>query len=237
MSSYLAEFIGTTLLVLIGDGVIANNTLEHTKHHGTGPVMILLGWSLAVGVPAGLFGNISGAHFNPVFTIGLAFAGLFPWSHVLGYVIAQMLGGFLGAVIMWFFYYPQFQNSPSVSAEDKLGVFTTEPAIRNYFFNFFSEMLATMVLIFALFGLGSKNPVVGVSTFNVAAGILMVGTGLGGTTGFSLNPARDLSPRIAHAILPIQGKGSSDWSYSWVAVVGPLVGAIIGAFLYKAVFL
>lgn len=236
MSSYLAEFLGTTLLVLIGDGVCANNTLEKTKSHNGGPVMILLGWCLAVGVPAGLFGDVSGGHFNPVFTIGLAIAGLFPWNHVLGYIIAQMAGGFLGAVMVWFFYYNHFQNSPSVSAEDKLAIFTTTPAIRNYFFNTFSELLATMVLIFSLFGLSSKTPVAGVSTFNVAAGILMIGTGLGGTTGFSLNPARDFSPRLAHAILPIQGKGSSDWAYSWVPIVGPLIGATIGAFLYKAVF-
>jgi glycerol uptake facilitator protein len=236
MSAYIAEFMGTLILVLLGDGVCANNVLAHSKFRNSGGLFVLIGWCLAVGVPAGMFAHVSGAHFNPVFTFGLAVAGLFPWDHVIGYMIAQMFGGFVGAMLVWLFYYPHFQNSPDVPPQDKLGIFCTTPGIRSIPFNLFSEIIATMFLLFGMLGIATAQPVSGVGTLFVAAIILVIGTGLGGTTGFAMNPARDLSPRLVHAIVPIQGKGSSDWSYSWVPVIGPLIGGVVGALLYVAVY-
>ena len=235
----LFEFIGTAILVLFGDGVVASNCLKKSKGENGGWVVITLAWGLAVMLGVFISGPYSGAHLNPAVTLGLAAAGTFSWSLVVPYIVAQMLGGFVGAVLVYAFYKDHYDatDDPAV----KLGTFCTAPAIRNYGRNLFSEILGTFVLVFVILALSiqGNTPEVGMGAlgaFPVAMLIVALGMSLGGTTGYAINPARDLAPRLAHAVLPIKGKGSNDWAYSWVPVVGPVIGGFLAAAGYCLLF-
>ena len=235
----LFEFIGTLVLILLGDGVVASNCLKGSKGFNGGWVVITLAWGLAVMCGVFIAGPYSGAHLNPAVTLGLAVAGSFEWSEVVPYVVAQMLGGFLGAVLVYLFYKDQFDLTDDKAT--KLGVFCTAPAVMNKPRNFFCEVVGTWLLIFVILAIGNKEntPEMGMGAlgaFPVTMLIMAIGMSLGGTTGYAINPARDLAPRIAHAILPIKGKGGNEWSYSWVPVFGPLVGAVLAAVVYGAVY-
>lgn len=222
----LFEFIGTAILVLLGDGVVANVILKGTKGHNSGWVVITIAWGLAVFVAAFISAPYSGAHLNPALTVGLALAGLFE-GNIIGYIVAQMMGGILGASLVYLFYKPHFDAEEDSTT--KLGVFCTIPAIRNYTYNFICEVIGTFLLVFGILyvaGAEISGP------YPVALLIVAIGMSLGGTTGYAINPARDLAPRIAHAILPIKGKRDSDWAYSWVPVVGPFTGALLAGGLY-----
>lgn len=239
------EFLGTLVMILLGDGVCAAVTLNKTKAQGAGWVVITLAWGLAVMAGVLIAGPYSGAHLNPSVTLGLALAGLFPWAGVIPYVIAQMLGGFCGAVVMYAFYVDHFAAT-SDNPDGMLGCFCTMPAIDHKTVNYFSEFIATFVLVFLILAIGTKGntpQVAGVTAglgavgaFPVTAVIMSIGMSLGATTGYAMNPARDLSPRIAHAILPIKGKRDSGWSYSWIPVAAPLTGAAFAACIYLIVF-
>ncbi len=239
MTQYIFELIGTLALVLLGDGVCAAVTLNKSKAQGAGWVVITLAWGFAVMVGVLIAGPVSGAHLNPAVTLGLALAGTFAWNLVPGYIIAQMVGGFLGAVLVWIFYKDHYKATKD-QPDAMLGTFCTMPAIWNPWRNFLSEVIATAVLVFVILALGTKgNANVGMGSlgaFPVTCVIMSLGMSLGATTGYAMNPARDLSPRLAHAILPIEGKRDSGWSYSWVPVCGPLVGGAIAAGLYLLVF-
>lgn len=230
----LAEFFGTMMLILLGDGVVANVLLNKSKGQNSGWIVITSGWAMAVMIPAFIFGGMSGAHFNPALTISLAVIGKFAWADVPGYIIAQFLGAMVGAALVWIMYLPHWKETEDTGA--KLGIFCTGPAIRNYPSNFVTEVIATFVLVFAILGIGGVKAADGIPTFVVGGLIFALGLSLGGPTGYALNPARDLGPRIAHAILPIAGKGDSDWEYSWVPVFGPIVGAVLAALLWIAIF-
>ena len=252
MSPIIAEVIGTAILILFGGGVVANVVLTKTKGYSSGWIVITWGWAMGVFVAVFTVGQVSGAHINPAVTLGLAVSGLFDWAQVVPYILAQTLGGTIGGVLVWLAYKDHFAATEEKGA--KLGVFSTAPEIRNYPANFMTEVIATFILVFGVlymatpgfitvegdlleaiviggeevgFGLGA------LSALPVALLVLGIGLALGGPTGYAINPARDLGPRIAHAILPIPGKGSSDWGYSWVPVVAPLIGALLagGAYL------
>ena len=240
MQAYLAEFIGTMILIILGDGVVAGVLLKNSKAENSGWIVITLGWAMAVMVAVYCVGQFSGAHINPAVTIGLAFFADFPWADVPGYVIAQLLGAFVGAIIVWLAYLPHW--GPTEDAGLKLGVFSTAPAYRATGPNLITEIIGTAVLLFGVLGIsanagaipGDLSAVIGTGLNPLLVGLLVLGIGLslGGPTGYAINPARDLGPRIAHAILPIAGKGSSDWEYSWIPIVGPIIGGIIGAGLF-----
>lgn len=239
MVKCLFEFIGTAILVLFGDGVVASNVLKKSKGENGGWVVVTLAWGLAVMLGVFISGPYSGAHLNPAVTLGLAAAGTFSWSLVVPYIVAQMLGGFFGAVLVYLFYKDHYDATDDPAA--KLATFCTAPAIRNYGRNLFSEILGTFVLVFVILALsiGENTPEVGMGAlgaFPVAMLIVALGMSLGGTTGYAINPARDLAPRLAHAVLPIKGKGSNDWTYSWVPVVGPIIGGFIAAALYCLIY-
>lgn len=236
MSSYLAEFIGTAILILVGDGVVACCILDKTKGNGAGWVCITFGWAVAVLMPALMFGVHSGAHFNPALTIGLAANGSFAWELVGGYIFSQVTGAIFGAILVWLMYRDHFNATKN--SDLQLGTFCTGPAIRNYGNNFITEVIATFFLVFAILGMSQAavgtTPALG--TFGVCAIILAAGMSLGGATGYAINPARDLGPRIAHAILPMRNKGGSDWAYSWIPVAGPIIGGLGGAMAGAALF-
>lgn len=234
MNPYLAEFFGTFLLILLGEGVVAGIVLKGTKSENAGWLTICVAWGLAVTLAIYAVGNFSGAHLNPAITLALAVKGDFAWNQVGGYCLAQLGGAFAGAILVWLFYFPHWKNTPDAAA--KLAVFSTAPAIRNTFSNLISELIATALLVFAILFIGVNEFTQGLKPIVVGLLIVSIGLSLGGTTGFAINPARDLGPRIAHALLPIQGKGSSDWSYAWIPVVGPLLGAVLGVWLYTAMF-
>lgn len=213
--------------------------LEKSKGENGGWVVVTLAWGLAVMLGVFISGPYSGAHLNPAVTLGLAAAGTFSWSLVVPYIVAQMLGGFVGAVLVYLFYKDHYDATDDPAA--KLATFCTAPAIRNYGRNLFSEILGTFVLVFVILALsiGENTPEVGMGAlgaFPVAMLIVALGMSLGGTTGYAINPARDLAPRLAHAVLPIKGKGSNDWAYSWVPVVGPIIGGFIAAALYCLIY-
>lgn len=235
MSPYLAEFFGTMLLIVLGDGVVAGVVLKGTKSENAGWLTIVVGWGLAVALAIYAVGSISGAHINPAVSIALAWSGSFDWNLVPGYIAAQMLGAFTGAVLVWLHYLPHWGKTDS--AATKLGVFCNAPAVRTTIPNLISEIIATAVLIMALLFIGANRFTEGLNPLVVGLLIISIGLSLGGTTGFAINPARDLGPRIAHFILPIPGKGSSDWSYSWIPVVGPIIGGLLGAWMYQLIFL
>lgn len=233
------EFIGTLVLVLLGDGVVAGTTLKKTKGYGAGWVVITMAWGFAVMCGVFIAGPYSGAHLNPAVTIGLAVAGSFPWSDVAGYIIAQMLGGFCGALLVYAFYKDHYDATEDADA--KLGTFCTAPAIRNKWRNLFCEFLGTWLLVFIIlvFSTKGETPEIGMGSlgaFPVTFLIMAIGMSLGSTTGYAINPARDLSPRCAHAILPIKGKRDSDWSYSWIPVLGPILGGAFAAATFLLVF-
>ena len=234
MQQYLFELIGTLVLVLLGDGVCAACSLNKSKAKGAGWVVITLGWGFAVMAGVLIAGPVSGAHLNPAVTLGLALAGKFEWALVAGYIVAQLIGGFLGAVLVWIFYKDHYKATAS-EPDTMLGTFCTAPAIANPWRNFLCEVIATCLLVFLIIALGTEgNAPVGagaLGAFPVTCVIMSIGMSLGATTGYALNPARDLPPRLAHAVLPIAGKRDSDWGYSWVPVAGPLAGAALAAVL------
>jgi glycerol uptake facilitator protein len=234
MTEYFAEFLGTFILISFGDGVVAGAVLNKTKSQNMGWLNITLAWGLAVAFAIYAVGHISGAHINPAVTLAMASAGTFPWEKVTGYILAQIAGAFTGAVLVWAFYYNHWKASSDAQA--KLSIFCTTPAIRSYKNNLVSEIIGTFFLTFGLFFIGINKFSEGLNPLVVGALISLIGFSFGGTTGFAINPARDLGPRIAHALLPIAGKGISDWSYSWIPVVGPLIGGVLGALTYQAVY-
>ncbi len=238
MNNFVAELIGTALLVLLGDGVVANVLLNKSKGNGGGWIVITAGWGFAVMVGAYSVGAISGAHLNPAVTIGLASIGKFSWAEVPTYVAAQMIGAILGAIAVWLAYLPHWGITEDKAAVR--GVFCTAPAVRKPALNLITEIIGTMVLVIGALAIPSTRNLIEGSGLGNALGPLLIGflvwsigLSLGGPTGYAINPARDLGPRIAHALLPIPGKIHSDWGYAWVPVVGPLIGGTLGALLYK----
>lgn len=228
---FLAEFFGTMLLIILGDGVVANVTLNKSGMKGAGSIQITLAWGLAVMVPAFIFGAASGAHFNPALTIALAVDKSLPWAEVPVYIIGQFAGAIVGACIVYLMFKDQFDATDDPGT--KLGVFSTGPSIPNIPRNIFCEAVATFVLVFAIKGIPG-TVAGGVSNLFVFGIIVSIGMSLGGLTGYALNPARDIGPRIAHAFLPIKGKGDSNWGYAIVPLVGPIVGAIVAVLLFMA---
>ena len=236
MSVFTAELVGTALLVLLGDGVVAAALLSKSKAENSGWIVITTGWALGVAMAVYAVGRISGAHINPAVTLGLAVVGKLSWSAVPRYVAGQMVGGFLGAVLVWLCYLAHWPQTEDPNL--KRAVFSTAPAIRNTPFNLLSETIGTAVLVFGVLALGANKPPNDAGLTPLLVGFLVwsIGLSLGGSTGYAINPARDLAPRIAHAVLPIAGKGDSDWGYSWIPVVGPLIGGVIGAAVYVKLF-
>lgn len=240
MTPYLAEFIGTALLVLFGDGVVANVLLAKSKGNGGGWIVITAGWGMAVVIGIYSVGAISGGHLNPAVSIGLAAIGKFEAAKVPGYIAAQMAGAMFGALLVWLAYLPHWAATTDTGA--KLGVFCTAPGIRNSPANLICEAIGTAALVFGALAIPSSTNLVapGWSTgFGpLLVGLLVFGIGLslGGPTGYAINPARDLGPRLMHALLPIAGKGGSDWSYAWVPVLGPIIGGVLGALAHKMLF-
>ena len=241
MNYFIAEIIATFLLMLLGNGVVANVVLDKTKGQNSGWIVITTGWALAVYVAVVVAGPYSGAHINPAVTISLAVAGLFEWSLVGPYILAQMIGAMIAALVIWIMHRDHYNIT--TDKDLKLATFCTAPSIRNYPANLFSEMVGTFVLLFAIlfftspeieleanrtvqFGLGSLG------ALPVAFVVWAIGLCLGGPTGYAINPARDLGPRIMHAILPVREKRDSDWSYSWIPVIGPILGACLASVLY-----
>lgn len=233
------EFIGTAVLILLGDGVVASNILKKSKGENGGWVVVTLAWGLAVMCGVFIAGPYSGAHLNPAVSVGLAVAGSFPWGDVVPYIAAQLLGGFTGAVLVYIFYKDHYDATDDASA--KLATFCTMPAIMNKPRNLFCEAVGTFLLIFVILMLATDENTAAVGlgsigAFPVSMLIMAIGMSLGGTTGYAINPARDLPPRLAHALLPIKDKGASGWDYAWVPVAGPIIGAVAAAGLYLLLF-
>ena len=244
MQAYLGEFIGTMLLILLGDGVVAGVLLRNSKAENSGWIVITWGWAIAVAVAVYCVAQFSGAHINPAVTISQASVGAFDWAQVPGYIIAQFLGAFVGAVLVWLAYLMHWRETEDPGL--KLGVFCTAPAIYNTPANIITEIIGTFVLVFGVLGIvsnagaapGNLSAVIATGLNPLLVGLLVLGIGLslGGPTGYAINPARDLGPRIAHAVLPIAGKGSNDWEYSWIPVVAPIIGGILGAVAFQVLF-
>ncbi len=243
MSPYLAEFIGTAILILFGNGVVANVLLDKSKGQNSGWIVITVGWGLAVMLAVYSVGRISGAQINPAVTLALASAGLFDWAQVPGYIAAQIAGGFMGSVLVYLTYYAHW--APTKDPALKLACHCTIPAIRKKLPAFMTEFIGTATLIFIILALGKvalgadDNQRIWATAMGtwfgpMLVGLLVLGIGLslGGPTGYAINPARDLGPRIAHALLPIPGKGGSDWSYAWIPIVAPILGGVAGAQLF-----
>lgn len=235
MSSYIAEFIGTLLLMLMGNGVVAGVILKGTKSEQAGWPTIVLAWGLAVTFAVYAVGAVSGAHLNPALTIAFAMTGSFPADMVAGYILAQVAGAFVGAVLVWVLYWPHWSRTPDAAV--KQAVFCTAPAIYHTWSNLLSEIVGTMVLMFGIQSIGAQKFADGLNPLVVGALIVSIGFSLGGTTGFAINPARDFGPRLAYALLPVPGKGDAGWAYAWIPVVGPIIGACLGAFLYHWLFI
>lgn len=237
MSPFIAEFIGTAILIILGDGVVANVVLNKTKGNNSGWIVITMGWGMAVFVAVYVAAGASGAHLNPAVTIAFAIAGKFSWGLVPIYFAAQLLGAFAGAILVWVTYRKHFNATNDADAQ--LAVFSTGPAIRSLSNNFITEAVATFVFILGVFFIANPTDGSGVvfklgalDALPVALLVLAIGLSMGGPTGYAINPARDLGPRIAHAILPIPGKRNSDWGYSWVPIMGPVVGAAAAALVF-----
>lgn len=251
MSPFVAEIIGTAILILLGNGVVANVLLNKTKGKDSGWIVITWGWGIAVFVAVFMMGQFSGAHINPAVTVGLAAAGLFEWALVPAYIVAQIIGGALGALLVWLSYKDHFKETTDEGLI--LACYSTIPNIRRYSSNFLTETIGTLMLVLGVLYLvspgfvGSDGQLLETITINgrevgfglgalsaLPVGLLVLGIGLslGGPTGYAINPARDLGPRIVHAILPISNKGSSDWAYSWIPVIAPIVGAVLAAGIY-----
>ncbi len=246
MNPYLAEVVGTALLVLFGNGVVANIVLTKTKGNGGGWICITAGWAFAVAIAVFAVGRVSGAHLNPAVSIALASIGSFNWNLVPGYIAAQMVGGIVGAVLVFLAYLAHWELTADSGA--KLACYSTGPAVRRFGAAFITEFIGTAVLVFGVLAFGKV--VAGAPTDQTAwaatvslwfgpalVGLLVfaLGLSLGGPTGYAINPARDLGPRIAHALLPISGKGSSDWAYAWIPVIAPIAGGVAGAQFFKAI--
>jgi len=232
MTPFISEFTGTALLVLLGDGVVANVVLNRTKGNNSGWIVIAFGWAIAVFLGVYVSAAPSGAHLNPAVTLALAWVGKFSWADVPLYMAAQLSGGIVGAIIVWLAYKQHFAATPDASAQ--LAVFCTAPAIRSTPNNLITEIIGTFVLVFGV--LHFVTPAQSLGTLDalpVALLVLGIGLSLGGPTGYAINPARDLGPRIAHFILPIPGKGGSDWKYAWIPIVGPLMGGLLAAIAFK----
>ena len=241
MTQFTAELIGTALLVLLGDGVVANVLLNKTKGQNSGWIVIATGWGLAVALAVYSVNNFSGAHLNPAVTLGMATIGKTAWADVPVYAAAQLLGAYLGAALVWLAYLPHWRETADAGA--KLGVFCTGPAIRRPCGNLLTEIIGTFVLVLGVLAILTPKNLQPAHGFDTGLGPLLVGllvfgigVSLGGPTGYAINPARDLGPRLAHALLPIAGKGGSDWGYAWVPVVGPLIGGVLGALCYRALW-
>jgi glycerol uptake facilitator protein len=247
MQSLLAEAVGTMILLLLGNGVVANVVLSRSKGENSGWIVITVGWAIGVTTAVYAVGRISGAHINPAVTISLAAIGSFPWADVPGYLAAQLLGAFAGAVVAWLAYLPHWSASNNPDA--KLGVFATGPAIRHTAGNLATEIVGTAVLLFGILAIAANAQTLtrpgdvdlslvfsrGLQPLLVGILVLGIGVSLGGPTGYAINPARDLGPRLAHFVLPIPGKRDSDWGYAWIPIVGPIIGGLIGAGLYSVI--
>lgn len=236
VEKFLAEVLGTGMLILLGDGVVAGVLLARSKAQNSGWIVITLAWGLAVFCGVVIAGPVSGAHLNPAVTLAVAINGGITWDQVPVYWAGEMLGAFLGAVVVFFHYRPHWEVTED--ADLKLAVFSTGPAIRSPLWNFVSEAVGTFVLIFVIFAFANNGAggLAALGALPVALLVVVIGLSLGGTTGYGINPARDLGPRIAHYLLPIPGKRDSDWSYAWIPVAGPLVGAAVAAILYQLTF-
>jgi len=234
MEPYFAEFFGTALLLLLGDGVVAAVLLKKSKGENAGWFTIVIGWGISVTLAIYAVGSISGAHLNPAVTLAMFYQGALPANQVVGYILAQLAGAFVGSALVWVHYLPHWKETPD--ADIKRAVFCTAPAIRNTFSNLVSEIIATAVLVLSILFVGANEFTQGLNPIVIGIIIVAIGLCLGGTTGFAINPARDLGPRIAHFVLPIHGKGHSDWSYAWIPVVGPMVGGMLGAWIYNLAF-
>jgi glycerol uptake facilitator protein len=237
MDVFMAEVLGTMILVLLGDGVVANVVLSKNKGEGSGWIVITAGWGFAVAMAVYTTGWVSGAHINPAVTIGMVTIGQMGLGTAMNYIMAQFIGAFIGAVLVWLAYLDHFKATEN--ADLKLAVFCTAPAIRNYGLNLLTEIIGTAMLLIGVLGIFNVNNGIASGVGPYAVGILVfsIGLSLGGPTGYAINPARDLGPRIAHFVLPIPGKRDSDWGYSWIPVVGPVIGGALGAILYQFVFL
>jgi glycerol uptake facilitator protein len=247
MQTLLAEALGTMMLILLGDGVVANVLLARSKGQGSGWIVITTGWGVAVAMAIYAVGRISGAHLNPAVTVALASIGSFAWSDVPGYLVAQLAGAFVGAVLVWVAYLPHW--SETTDANLKLGVFCTAPAVRQTGPNIATEVIGTAVLVFGVLAIAANAQTLtrpgdvdlsvvfsrGLQPLLVGILVLGIGLSLGGPTGYAINPARDLGPRLAHAVLPIPGKRDADWGYAWIPVVAPIVGGVLGAVAYTIV--
>lgn len=233
MSIFLAELLGTALLIILGNGVVANCVLNKSKGQNGGWIVITMGWAMAVFVGVFTVGVYSGAHLNSAVTLALAVAGNVPWEQVPVYLAAQLLGAFLGACTVWAAYMKHFDATDD--ADGKMAVFCTAPAIRSTVPNLITEIVGTFVLIFGVFYIAKPEVGLGaVDALPVALLVLAIGLSLGGPTGYAINPARDLGPRLAHAILPIRNKRDSDWGYAWIPIVGPILGAMLATALHIA---
>ncbi|MBF8153433.1 aquaporin family protein [Exiguobacterium sp. TBG-PICH-001] len=233
MNNFVLEMIGTMILILLGDGVVAGVVLKKTKSENSGWIVITFAWGLAV-MTAAFVAAESGAHLNPALTIALALNSDLPWADVPIYIAGQLVGAFIGAILVWLHYMKHFEATDDQAA--KLGVFATGPAIRHTPSNLISEIIGTFVLVFGILALGLTTFGDGLKPLIVGLLVVVIGLSLGGTTGYAINPARDLGPRIAHAILPIPNKGSSDWGYSWIPVIGPIIGGAIAVFIYQLIY-
>lgn len=231
---YAAEFVGTMLLIIFGDGAVATAVLKKSKGEGGGWITITTGWAMGVAIAVYVTGWISGGHINPAVTIAQASIGMFPWNLVPGYIAAQIAGAFVGGVLVYLAYRDHFAETKDPTV--KLSVFSTGPQIRNLVSNFITEVIGTAVLVICVLGVTNENNQIGaLGALIVGFVVWAIGLSLGGPTGYAINPARDLGPRMAHAVLPIPDKGSSDWSYGLVVpIFGPIVGGLIGAFFYQA---
>jgi glycerol uptake facilitator protein len=231
MTPFIAEIIGTMLLIILGNGVVANVVLKNTKGNSGGWIVITFGWAMGVFVAVFTVGAISGAHINPAVTLGLAMVGKFPWADVPFYILAQLIGASLGAFIVWIHYKKHFEITEDKNL--KLACFATGPEIRSTFNNLLSEIIGTFVLVFAVLFIAA--PEVGIGSLDalpVSFLVFAIGLSLGGTTGYAINPARDFGPRLMHSLLPIPQKRDSDWGYSWIPIVGPIIGAALASGIY-----
>jgi glycerol uptake facilitator protein len=233
---FVSETVGTFILIVLGDGVVAGVLLARSKAQNSGWIVITAGWGFAVAIAVYAVGQFTGAHINPAVTIALAVNSVTPWGDVPIYIAGQFVGAFLGAVVVWLHYLPHWAVTEDAGL--KLAVFSTGPAIRNTTSNVLSEIIGTFVLVFGVLAItGNAAPTsAGLTPLLVGFLVFGIGLSLGGPTGYAINPARDLGPRIAHAVLPIAGKGTSDWEYSWIPVVGPIIGGVLGALAYTALF-
>lgn len=230
---FIGELLGTFVLVLLGNGVVAGGILRGTKNENTGWVMITLGWGFAVTIAVLVSGFYSPAHLNPAVTIAFAVLGQVGWGTAFSYILAQMLGAMLAQVLVWLHYLPHWDMTDDPAT--KLGAFSTAPAVRDTPSNFLGEVVGTAILIIGVMAMGPNNLSSGFGPFVVGAIVTSIGLSLGGTTGYAINPARDLGPRIVYQFLPMKNKGTADWGYAWIPVLGPIVGGIVGALIYNLV--